>query len=89
MGGANNAAEEAKKATTNFVAQMLAGGKSAAEVASRITQDRGKGFYQYEYETCKSKGPSRNDKFTDPDKQLEGTGDGTWVSDYIEPKCKE
>ena len=76
MGGARNAAEEAKKATNQLIANMLTGGKKAAEIASSITQDRGKGFYKYEYETCKSNGPSRNDKFTDPDRQLEGTGDG-------------
>ena len=87
MGG-TRIAEEAHTATTNFVADMLLGQNKANEMVKRITQDHGKSFYRYEYETCKSKGPRHNDKFTDPDGQLEGTADGKWVTEHADPVCE-
>ena len=33
----------------------------------RVTAERGKEFYRFEYETCESTGPKHEKNFTDPD----------------------
>ena len=70
------------------MSNIIFSGTNVSEAAQRIMQDRGKSFYRYQYETCKSNGPSHNEKFTDTDKELDGTGDGKWITDQIEPTCE-
>ena len=50
--------------------------------------DRGSDNFKYSYETSKSAGPRYNEEFSDPDGNLDGTGDGTWESSYVEPKAE-
>ena len=67
--------------------------KSAIDIAieeeeskskGKIEDDKGRNFYRFRYETCKSRGPSLHRDFKDPDGTLDGVGDGKWEEDEDE-----
>ena len=96
MGG-DRQAEDAHEKTTNIVSELFTGGfgalgnlagKASEAMMKRITNDRGKDSYRYEYETCTSNGPGQGLDFSDPDVKLEGTGDGKWMSNHVEAASK-
>ena len=70
--------------------QFLTDQMSKVNVGSdeKVLQDKGKGFFRFKYETCRSSGPQRNKDFTDPENTLDGLGDGQWDLDSVEDCCK-
>ena len=73
----------AEKRAMGFGLEALLGNQ-VADINRVVTNDRGKSKYQYQYETCKTSGPKRNEQFTDPENKLEGVGDGTFERVSIE-----
>ena len=58
-----------KQKAMSFGIEALLGNQLGAS-REMILGDRGKGVYKYEYETCKTSGPTSGPGFTDPDKKV-------------------
>ena len=54
----------------------------------RVLADKGKQFYRFKYETCKSNGPAKPKDFEYDEHPLLGIGDGKWEEHEEEVCCE-
>ena len=78
-----DAAKLEKQKAMSFGIEALLGNQMGG-AKEMVLGDRGKGVYKYEYETCKTSGPTSGPGFTDPDKKIQGMGDGAFEQVEVE-----
>ena len=64
---------------------LFLGNQGVKNVSENVLEDRGKGFYNFSYETLTSPGPQKGADFTDPENQFKHLGTGKWHSEHLEP----